>query len=140
MKASNIGPSLNIDRRFRSRFLMMLSEQVIVLELPRRHLPLKQNIQLLKGPPPTLRNAKPTPNKANRADPPKQEARLTPPIRLITVQHIRHRNCKYDASHGLHGGSDSDCSTSETGRRNLGDYDEADGPDGHLVNEGPDVH
>lgn len=119
---------------------MMFRQKVILPKLPRRHLLLKQNIQLLKRPPPTLRNAEPAPNKTNQTNPTKQKSRLASPIRLIRIQHIRHRHSKNDCSHRLDGGGDSDRSPSEARGGDFGDDDEADWSDGHLVRKGPDVH
>jgi len=118
----------------------MLLQQIIILKLPSWHFPLKKNIQFLERPPPTLRNAKPTPNQANQTNSTKQESRLAAPIRFVAVQHIWHCDGKDDGSHGLDGGCDGNGAAAETGRGDLGDDDEADGADGHLVGEGPDVH
>ena len=118
----------------------MLSKQIVIPKLPRRHLPLKQNIQFLKRPPSTLRQSNPAPNQTHRRNPTKQEPRLAPPIRLIRIQHIRHRDREHNARHSLHGSRDGDGAAAEARGRDLADDDEADGPDGHLVREGPDVH
>lgn len=115
-------------------------KQIILLELPRRNTLLKHNIQFLKRPPPTLRNPKIAPHQAANTDPPKQKPRLSPPIRLVTIQHIRHRHCKHNRSKRLHSRRDSDRLPAQPRGRDLGDDHEADGPNSHLVDEGPDIH
>jgi len=118
----------------------MLLQQIIILELPSRDLPLKQNIQLLERPALTLGNAEPAPNETNQTNGPKQEPRFTAPVRLITVKHVRHGDGEDDGCYRLDCGGDSNGAAAETRRGDLGDDDEADGADGHLVGECPDVH
>lgn len=119
---------------------LILNMQIIVLELPRRDLLLEQNIQLLKRPSPALRQPEETPAQAHQTNPPKQEPSFPSPVRLVTVENIRHRDGRDDRRSGLYGGGDGDGAAAQTGRRDLGEDHEADGADGHLVGEGPDVH
>ena len=65
--------------------ILLRIQQIILRKLPCRNLLLKHNIQLLKRPPPTLRDPIPTPNQTHQTNGPEKIPRLSPPIRLVAI-------------------------------------------------------
>lgn len=120
--------------------IIALLQQIVSRKLPWRDLPLEQNIQLLKRAAPTLRQPKPAPTVAHQTDRAEQEARFPAPVRLVAVQHVGHGDSEDDVGQSLDGSGDGDGAPAQPRGRDLGDDDEADRADGHLVDEGPDVH
>ena len=116
------------------------AQEIVILELPQRHLPLEHDVQLLVGPVRALREAEEAPDQADQANTPEEEASLATPVGFVAVQHVRNRDGCDDGKQGLNSGSDGDRLVPETRGGDLGDDDEADRSDRQLVREGPDVH
>jgi hypothetical protein len=104
-------------------------------KLPRRHTPLKQNIQLTVRPPARLRKSKIRPKPTQCTHPRPKEARLAPPVPRRRIQHIRHDDAVHDAHHVIHISRQDDGFGLQARGGDLGDEGVADGPDGDVVGE-----
>jgi hypothetical protein len=112
----------------------------IIRELACTDLVLKDDVQLLESSVHGLREAEPAPYKTASTDGAEQVSCFALPIAFLTAKHIRHTNGKDDAKCRLYSCGYSNGTTTQTCGRDFTDEHKADGTDGHLVGESPDVH
>ena len=112
----------------------------IPTKLPRRHIPVKQQVQLLVRPAPRLGHAEIRPHQTQPGQPAKEEAQFPLQVSLLRVDEVRDRDGHDDAEGPLGGGGGGNGLGADARGRALGEQDEADGADGDVVEEVPAEH
>lgn len=101
---------------------------------------MEQDVQLFERATFALGKSEEAPDKASQAKTTKEKGRLTSPVGFVSVEHVRHGDSEDDGSGSLDCGGNGDGLLAETRGRDLGDDDEADWSNRHLVYKGPNIH
>ena len=109
-KSRNGPPSSCFDRK-RLGYLYL-----VVLELPRRYVPLKHDIQLFESTTSRFRDTKVCPDQTQASKSTKEESQLPSHIRFIRVDHVRNRDRHHDTENRLRSRGNSNRLRTDPGR------------------------